>query len=218
MAARSDLPGVSTHEGEHLRRFVAARDKGDVAAMRRWWEELVIDVADRMDGLVWLAHQGRLDDDEHEEAVQAAMIRFADKVVHSFQGVSMGELVNTCKTMARGICIDVQRKSIRLREREGRSLDAGWEADGEDRASSSWGADEAVARLDREERSADVLAFLAWALPELPAERGRVVELTFQGATMDEIVEELGVTRANAYQLRSRGMRDLAKLKEQYER
>ncbi len=218
MAARSDLPGVRAHEGEHLRRFVAARAQGDAAAMRRWWEELVIDFADRMDSFVWLSHQGRLDDDEHELAVQLAMIRFSGRVIASFEGVSVGELVNTCKTMARGICIDVQRTSIRRREHEGRSLDAGWDADAEDRAMQTWQADEAAARLDRQERSADVLAFLGWALPQLRAERRRVVELTHQGATVPEIMEELGVSQDNAYQLRSRGMRDLAKLKEQYDR
>ena len=117
----------------------------------------MIDFADRMDSFVWLSHQGRLDDDEHELAVQLAMIRFSGRVIASFEGVSVGELVNTCKTMARGICIDVQRTSIRRREHEGRSLDAGWDADAEDRAMQTWQADEAAARLDRQERSADVL-------------------------------------------------------------
>ena len=43
---------VGRHEAEHLRRFLDARGRGDAAAMRRWWEELVIDLYDRVDGLV----------------------------------------------------------------------------------------------------------------------------------------------------------------------
>ena len=217
VATERDPPGVRKHEGEHLRRFLAARRKGDAVAMRRWWGELVIDFRDRMDGLVWLAHRGRLDDDEHELAVQLSMVRFATRLIDSFEGGSMGELVNASKTLARGIAIDVQRRSIRRRSREGRSLDAGWDADAEDRAMRSWEADEAVARLDAEERSADVREFLGWALPRLLDERRRVVELTHQGATIPEIMAELGISQNNAYQLRSRGMRDLGKLKRRYD-
>jgi RNA polymerase sigma factor (sigma-70 family) len=217
MAAGSDTRGVGRHEGEHLRRFLAARADGDAAAMRRWWEELVIDFNDRMDGLVFLAHRGRLDADEHQSAVALAMARFSLRLVETFEGVSMGELVNACKTLARGVCIDVQRDAIRRREREGRSIDTGWDADAEDRSMSRWEADEAADRFDRHLRSAEVEDFLGWALPQLRPDQRRVVELTFRGATIPEIMDELGITQANAYQLRSRGMRELKTLKEQYE-
>ncbi len=52
VAARSDSPSVRRYDDEHLRRFLLAREAGDAAGMRRWWEELVIDFRDRMDGLV----------------------------------------------------------------------------------------------------------------------------------------------------------------------
>lgn len=206
------------HGEEHLRRFVAARDKGDAAGMRRWWEELVIDFADRMEALVYLQHQGRLSAQEHDDAVVLALARFSTRLIDSFRGVSMGELVNATKTLAWGICIDVQREAIRHREREGRSLDSGWDADDEDRAMPTWEADEAVARLDREERSAEVRDFLAWALPHVKEERRMALELTFDGAELPEIMAELGISRDNAYQRRHRGLKDLTKLKEQYDR
>ena len=66
---------VGRHDDEHLRRFLAARARGDAAAMRRWWDELVIDFYDRMDGFVAAAHRGRLDDDEHELAVAMSLTR-----------------------------------------------------------------------------------------------------------------------------------------------
>jgi hypothetical protein len=208
---------VGRHEDEHLRRFVAARERGDRAEMRRWWEELVIDFFPRMDGFVAVAHMGRLDDEEHELAVELSMVRFARRLIDTFEGVSIGQLVNACRTLARGICIDVQREAVRRRGHEGPSLDDGWDADAEDRPTATWEADEAMRRFEAAERSADIRDFLGWALPQVGADRRRVVELTFHGAAVAEIIEELGVTRDNAYQLRCRGLRDLQALKGRYD-
>ena len=203
---------------EHLRRFVAARDRGDAAQMRHYWDELVIDFFDRMDGFVAAAHRGRLDDDEHELALTMAMTRFAKNLIFTFKGVSMGELVNACKALARGICIDVQRKSIREHRLDGPSLDAGWDApDDPDRGPPTWEADEAARRFEQDARSRDIQDFLDWALPQIKAERRRVLELTFHGAELPEIAGELEITADNAYARRSRGMKDLKKLKEQYD-
>jgi hypothetical protein len=77
---------VGRHDDEHLRRFVAARRDGDAAEMRRCWEELVIAVHDRMDGIVAATHQGRLNDEEHEQAVQLALVRFSSRLIHTFAG------------------------------------------------------------------------------------------------------------------------------------
>ncbi len=207
---------MGRHDDEHLRRFLAARRDGDAVEMRRCWEELVISVYDRMDNIVGATHRGRLDDDEHEQAVQRALVRFSTRLIHTFAGTSMGELVNATKTLARGICIDVQRRSARERSRR-RSLDAGWDADAGERPSSAWEADEALSRFERDEQDADAQAFLDWALPQLRESRRAVVERTFHGAELAEICSELGLSRDNAYQLRSRGLKDLAKLKEAYE-
>jgi RNA polymerase sigma factor (sigma-70 family) len=195
---------VGSHADEHFRRFLAARTQGDEAGMRRWWDELVIDFYDRMDGFVAATHKGRLDDDEHELAVQKALIRFSTRLMDTFAGVSMGELVNATKTLCRGICIDVQRSSRRARR--GPAL--------EDAATLA----ESARRYDEAERAAEARDFLAWALPQIGQERRRVLELTFHGAELPEIMQELEITQVNAYQRRSRGMKDLAKLKELYDR
>jgi hypothetical protein len=215
--AGSDPSHVGRFDEEHLRRFLAARERGDVTGMRRWWHELVIDIFDRMDGLVAVTHKGRLDDGEHEIAVQLCMIRFATNLMTTFEGTTMGQLVNACRTMARGICIDVQRSSVREREHRGPSLDAGWNAEPGEQGASAWEAEEAVRRVERDERRAEVEDFLAWAMPQIGQDRRTVLELTFQGAEIPEIVGAMGITRDNAYQLRSRGLRDLTKLKEQYD-
>jgi len=211
---RSDSKYVGKHADEHLRRFLVARDRGDAAGMRQWWEALVIDFYDRMDGFVYAAHKGRLDDDEHELAVAMSLARFSNRLVDSFAGISMGELVNATKTLARGICMDVQRMSVREHRHEGPSLDSGW--DDPERVG-GWETGESVRRYEDDERSAEVRDFLAWALPQVGEDRRRVLELTFEGVELPEIIEELDITRDNAYQRRSRGLKDLAKLKEQYD-
>ena len=44
-----------------------------------------------------------------------------------------------------------------------------------------------------------------------------MLELTLRGAELPEIMEELEISKDNVYQRRSRGIRDLAKLKELYD-
>jgi hypothetical protein len=218
MPAGSDPQAVGRFDEIHLRRFAEARERRDAGEMRRWWDELVLDFKDRMDGLVAAAHRGRLDDDEHELAVQLAMIRFAQGLVDTFDGMCMGQLVNATKTLARYACIDVQREAVARRERTGPSFDDGWDVAGEAGAGrAAWQHDVAVRDFERGEAARDVRAFLAWALPQVKEERRRVLELSFAGAELAEICEELGISRDNAYQRRSRGLADLRKLKELYD-
>jgi hypothetical protein len=184
--------------------------------MRHWWNELVVDFFDRMDNMVYAAHRGRLDDQEHELAVQLAMTRFGTRLVTTFGGRSMGELVNACSTLARGICIDVQRTSMRKAGHGNRSLDAGRDAEG-DRPVPNWESDEALRRFEQDERGAEMREFLAWALPQVKEERRLVLELTFHGAEVSEIASDLDISHDNAYQRRSRGLKDLKKLKERFD-
>jgi hypothetical protein len=44
-----------------------------------------------------------------------------------------------------------------------------------------------------------------------------VLELTLHGAAITEIMEELGISRDNAYERRKRGMGDLKRLKERHD-
>lgn len=211
---RSKSTDVRRHADEHLRRFVAARQAGDRIEMGRWWSELVVDLFDRVDSFVHLAHRGRLNGAEHDDAVALALAKLSINMMETFAGTSMGELVKATKTLARGVCIDVQRAAIR---RTGRSLDAGWHADDDDAGPSAWEAREAWARHEQAQDAAEARDFLAWALPQLNADRRQAVELTFAGADADAIAAELQITRDNAYQRRSRGLRDLRRLKERYD-
>src|SRR4051794_1796189 len=201
---RSGPPSVGRHEDEHLRRFLLARRAGDAEAMRRWWEELVIDFHDRIDGLIAVTHKGRLDELEHQDAVQRALTKFSEKLIGTFRGTSMGELVNATRQLCHFVCVDVQREAVAYRRRHS-SLDAGggrWDDDG---PAPAWEADAAREAYERQEHEADVDAFLAWALPQLLESRRAVVERTFDRMPLPQICAELGLTRANAYQRRCRG-------------
>jgi len=204
-------------EEEHLRRFVRAREREDADAMRLAWEELVVDFADRIDGLVAATHKGRLDHEEHELAVQLALAKFASNLLGTFQGTSVGELVNATKRLAHGVCVDVQRASVRRRRHAGPSLDSGRDATGDDGPTRAWDAEQAARVHARDEERAEAREFVAWALPQLSGDRRRVLELTLHGAELEEIMRELGVSRDNAYQLRSRGLKDLRALKERFD-
>ena len=195
---------MGKHAEEHLRRFLAARAADDAVEMRRWWEELVIDFYDRMDGFIYAAHKGRLDEQEHEQALELALIRFSTRLCETFAGTSMGELVNATRTLARGICMDVQRSAIRARRAVA--------------LEDAYTLEESSRRYEVAAEAADARDFVAWALPQLDEPRRRVLELTLHGAEIGEIMQELEITRDNAYQRRSRAIKDLAKLKELYDR
>ena len=213
MASLDDPAVVGRHEDEHLRRFCAVREAGDRARMVRCWGEVVTDIAPRMDGIVFAVHRGQLDRDEHEEAVQDALIKVATNLRETFKGTSMGELVNATKTLAFGICVDTQRRSRRRREHEAGSFDAARADDEGVVGTETWemaqaARRDAVRRDERRQAEEDV----AWLFDQLDAARDRrVMELTLHGAQLPEIMDDLGVSRDNAYQLRCRAMKKLAK-------
>ena len=212
---KNDLWDVADPADEHLRRFLASRRAGDAIGMRKWWEELVIDFYDRMDGLIYATHRGQLDDEEHTLALQLALTRFSLRLFETFRGTSVGELVNATKTLCFGICVDVQRSSIRARKLQADSLDAGW--DDPERGVSAWETDESARRYNDAEAAAEARDFIDWAMPQINDTYRPVIQLTLHGATVPEIMQELAISQDNVYQRRRRGLQDLAKLKELYD-
>jgi len=224
VAAASDPPLVRSHEGEYLRRFLVARAAGDRDGMHVWWEMLLVDNVDRVRGMVGAEARGRLSADEQQEAVQRALIKLARNMALTFKGSSMGEWVKATRTLVHGVCIDVQRDAERISRRE-RSLDAGWNSGDEDGPGRH---DAAIAkdaiehqRLD-DERAAEEdefqlgRDFLDWALPQLSPRLRAVMELDRQNVPVEEMQQQLGVSRDVIYAARSRALKELAKLMEEY--
>ena len=208
MATPSDPQTVAKHDEERLRRFVACRDAGDVAGARRWWEELVESNFDRIAAMVALQARGRLSAHERDEAVQRAIVKIWRNMVSTFAGTSMGEWVNSVRTCASFACADVQREAARRTRREAAL----------DEASDYQWREAAQQEHRRDGERADARGFVEWSLPQMRNERQRlVIERSLDGVPAEEIASELAVSLPNLYQLRSRGLKDLAKLKELYD-
>jgi RNA polymerase sigma factor (sigma-70 family) len=215
--ARGSDPGTAGARGEGaLRRFVACRDAGDAAGARRAWAELVTENLDRVRGMVALwGRGGRLSPDEQEDAVQLAMVKLWRNMVETFAGTSMGEWVNAARACTTFACLDVQRAAATRSAREAPLDDRG----GDEESRTEWRLGEAARREERREgERAEAREFVAWALPQVADERRRLVlERTLDGVPAEEIAAELGVEMGNLYQLRSRGLKDLARLRERWD-
>jgi len=222
VAAERDPTPVSRHDEHKLRQFLAARRAGDAAGARWWWDELVRDNFDRVRGMVILQSRGHLSPTEQDEALQRALIKLTNNMIQTFNGTSMGEWVNSAKKLVFGACVDTQRREQAASKRH-TAFDA-TDAEGyetgrlerdvfkalEKRRQEAEHADES-AELD-----ADARGFLDWAVPKLSPKRRAVMELDRENVPCEEIQERLGVSRDVVYASRSRALKDLAKLREEY--
>lgn len=213
---------MGRHDEEKLRRFLAARRTGDEAGARRWWEELLADNFDRVRGMVMIESRRHLSHDERQEALQRALIKIANKMIYTFRGTSMGEWVESTRTLVRFACIDTQRRAAAISKHE-RSMDEPGRNDDEP---SRWDA-EVYAAIEARRREEEGLAedeeavrhgqaFLDWAVPKLSPKRRAVIELDREEVPVDAIQQRLGVSRDVVYASRSRALKDLAKLRDEY--
>jgi len=224
VSAASDPPLVRSLEGEYLRRFLVARAAGNREEMRIWWEALLADNLDRIRGMVAAETRGRLSHDERQEAVQRVLIKLATRMVLTFNGSSMGEWVNATRTLVHGVCIDVQRDAERISRRE-RSLEAGWNDpdDGPGRYDAAIARDAIDAERAKDELEDEEVLFelgrdfLDWALPQLSPRLCAVIELDRRNMPVEEMQKQLGVSRDVIYAARSRALKELGKLMEEYE-
>ena len=222
--AASDPPLVRSHEGEYLRRFLVARAAGNRDEMRVWWEALLADNVDRVRGFVAAEARGRLSHDEQQEAVQRALIKLAHRMVLTFKGSSMGEWVKATRTLVHHVCIDVQRDAMRTTGKE-RSLEVGWSDpdDGPGRYDAAIARDAVEAERERDDAQDEELVFqlgrdfLDWALPQLTPRLQAVMELDRQNVPVEDMQERLGVSRDVIYAARSRALKELGRLMEEYD-
>ena len=69
---------------------------------------------------------------------------------------------------------------------------------------------------DEEEAMAEGRAFLDWAVPQLSPQRRAVLELDRAGVPVEEIQRRLDVSRDVVYASRSRGIKDLIRLRDRW--
>jgi|SRR5215207_2359330 len=208
---------VATHDEETLRRFLAARRAGDPAAARRAWEDLLAANFDRVRAMVALECRGRLSEDERQEALQGALMRMAGNMIHTFRGTSMGQWVESTRTLVRYQCMDVQRRAAAISRRERALENDTGQPDAEVYASIEAARREQERRDEEAGALRDRQAFLDWAVPQLPARRRAVIDLDRADVPVEEIQERLGMSRDAVYASRSRALKDLVKLRDRYD-
>jgi DNA-directed RNA polymerase specialized sigma24 family protein len=216
VAAGRDQRRVGLREEELLRRFVACREAGNVADATRWWDELAAAGFERVRVMVdRRAGRYGFSYDEREEAVSLALRKLWERMGTTFVGTTMGEYVNAMKQLVEYACQQVQRAAAQRRERE-TTFDP-WAPDDE-AGNPDWkGNRSAQERWRRDAEKGEAAEFIAWAVPQLEERRRRVMERSLDGVKAPEIAGELGVSMANLYQLRSRALKDLAKLRGDWE-
>ena len=176
---------------------------------------------DRVRGMVVAEARGRLSAVELEDAFALALERIAGRLMVTFRGESMGEWVSAVRQLIRYACMTVQRSARSARgptqplERDDGTADrALLEAVERERSERDAGEEEYEARIERNARGRD---FLAWAVPGLPPRLRDVLGLMRLGLTTEQIQARLGVSADVVYQSRRRALQTLARLAEEWD-
>lgn len=203
-------------DDELARRYVAARDRGRDADAQRLWEELLALLYERLRNMVHVTH-AHLSPLERDEAISRAVLRLESTMRHSIESQFMGGWVNAAKSALKYGALDTVATAAELHRKETALLDAATPTeDGE--VEGQLEAQKATEAYDDAQAAFEHRDYLRWAMPQLKGNRRRAVEIILlEGGSHDDVAAELDVTKANAYQLFSRGLRDLQDLKEQYD-
>lgn len=205
-------------DGDELLRLVVITRDGDRKATgkaKAAWKALVAKDIDRVRGIVSaFRHKEnpgiRVDPDDVDQVAQDSYIRMLGM---AFRGTSEGEYRSAMSTCVRFECMDHCRRKMEEDKRRGGSLDDGiksregdtrprFEKEIAERERQRIADEESLARLaDRRER-------LDEAISKIEDERKRkVLEMTRERCTTEEIMAALDTSEANVYQLRRRALK-----------
>ena len=199
-----------------VRLFARARDGREPARVgRAAWEALVIRHYDRVRGIVesfrFPGQAGvRIAPHDYDDATQEAFLRVLNGL--KLRGDSYGEFLQALRGTTYNSCMDFCRRTLARERRERGSFDetvAGSEGDERGRFDPVLG-DLGKRRHEAETSGREDLRELMDALPAVPnADMRAVIVMTMDRVGEDEIARRLNTSRANVYQLRSRGIRRL---------
>src|SRR4051794_39163172 len=171
-----------------IRRFAHDRDRGDMAAAMRTWEDLIERSFDRIRGHVILFRfpgGETINARDHEDATSVAYSR-AYRMGENFRGRSAAEFRAALKTTVWNACMDWGRNNMAYEMGIGGSLDErleGGDASPYDDALARYFNEANAAERDSqefEERMAADAEFFRWGIGQIENEKHRVVlELTF---------------------------------------
>ena len=207
-----------------LRRYHAAIARGDQAAALQAWEDLGVNNFDKIKQSVkafrFSAASGGIPQFDQGSAVSEAWIRlqamgaaFRKQEVEAYYAALVQCVKNTC--------LDFGRADLRHQKHSRGSLDERFDPESEagpwDRAMAAWEAERRETARERIEEELDqqhAEGLVAWAIGQINNDNHReVLGLTFiEKLEVKEIAKRLGISEANVYQRRHRGLRELEKI------
>ncbi len=214
------------HEPDHLllRRYVDARDRGELEVAAGLWRQLAVNNFDRVQQMVKVfrfSPGGRgIPEHEHGSAASEAYLRVI-AMGAKFHKREAGRFYAAVHTCVHNACMDFGRKELRHAGRAAGSLDQTFDPDGEagpfDAALAAYDADRrerAAEAAETEHRRLGAEELVGWAIGRLANDNYReALEMTyFQDMPAEDIAEQLGITMDNLYARRSRGLKELEKI------
>ena len=212
-------------EPDHLllRRYAAARARGDLQEAAETWERLSLNNFDRVKQIVKafrFSAGARLPEHEWGSAATEAYLRVV-AMGASFQAQEPGRFYAALVTCVQNACLDYGRKELRHARRTAGSVDRTYDPDGEagpyDAALAAHDAElreRATAAVEDELARREAEDLVGWAIGRLTNDNYReVLEMTyFHKLSAEEIADRLGISVDNVYARRSRGGKELEKI------
>jgi RNA polymerase sigma factor (sigma-70 family) len=199
---------------EIVRLLVLHRTRGDHARAKEAWDQLVVNVYDRIRTTVaawrWQGKDVTIPRQEIEDVTQTAIIRVGG-LMENFKGDVLPQFRAFAVTCARRTCQDWSRKEMRHDMGLAGSIDD--RVEGDEQARGRFDPDlarEAERRAAREAEQLEAQDMLDRAFPLIPNEDMRVVlQMTLDKVPAEEIAAHLDTSVDNVYQLRRRGLKKL---------
>jgi RNA polymerase sigma factor (sigma-70 family) len=211
-------------EPDHLllRRYAAARERGDDAGARELWERLAVNNFDRVTMLCRafrFAGGTGLPADEIGSAATEAWLRVI-AMGRGFREREIGQYRAAVYRTVHNACLDYGRRELRHQRRSAGSIDAGYEsgdASPYDAALAAYDADRrAHAReaLEDEASRQEAEGLARWGIGQVRNDKHRaVLELThLDKLDAGAISARLGISLDNVYQRRRRGLTELERI------
>ena len=198
-----------------VRRFAAARDRGDATLAADLWEQLLVLHKDRV--RTWVAtwrHPStgqRIAGDDYDDVAQAALVKALKNMVTTFRGSTRAEFIAALRTCTGYAASDHWRRTLRDERRHAGSLDETWTAADGDGAPSHGRFDGRLAaagfaEAERDGVRAETTRRIRDAIGQIANEKQRrVVELDLDGVPDEEIAAQLDISVTYVYKLRERG-------------
>jgi RNA polymerase sigma factor (sigma-70 family) len=201
-----------------LKDVATARRAGDVERARPQWEACVIRATARVETAVKgfrTLHGDRVATHDRDDVVNDALERACRRMIHTLDKLNELSFRAAMAACAENACRDHFRRLGSYQKGLAGSLDAPAYDEGD-----AGRYDDALHRAAERRQDNDDAAFeaadrLERAVRDLPpSNRTTALGMRRLGLEYDEIAEELGTSRDNAYQLVCRAIKDLRKLME----